>query len=47
MESTMAFVSTYLNFMGQTEEAFTFYAQTFQSEETLKMTRFSEMPAMP
>lgn len=43
----MAYVSTYLNFMGQTEEAFKFYAQAFQTENTLRITRFSDMPITP
>jgi len=40
----MARVNTYLNFQGQTEEAFTFYAMTFGTEITM-LTRFSDMPA--
>src|SRR5579862_2813643 len=40
----MARVNTYLNFQGQTEEAFTFYAKTFGTEITM-LTRFSDMPA--
>jgi PhnB protein len=43
----MSFVSTYLNFMGKTEEAMKFYAKAFGAESTLKITRYSEMPAMP
>jgi PhnB protein len=41
----MARVSTYLNFQGQTEEAFSFYAKTFGTEITA-INRFSDMPAM-
>ena len=41
----MARVSTYLNFQGQTEEAFAFYAETFGTEMTM-LTRYSDMPAM-
>ncbi len=41
----MARVNTYLNFQGQAEEAFTFYAETFGTEITM-LTRFSDMPAM-
>jgi PhnB protein len=41
----MARVSTYLNFPGQTEEAFTYYAKTFGTEITM-LTRYSDMPAM-
>ena len=40
----MARVNTYLNFQGQTEEAFTFYAKTFGTEVTM-LTRYSDMPA--
>jgi len=40
----MARVNTYLNFQGQTEEAFTFYAKTFGTEITM-LTRFSDLPA--
>lgn len=41
----MARVNTYLNFQGQTEEAFAFYAETFGTEITM-VTRYSDMPAM-
>ena len=41
----MARVNTYLNFQGQTEEAFTFYAATFGTEITM-LTRYSDTPAM-
>jgi PhnB protein len=40
----MTRVNTYLNFPGQTEEAFTFYAKTFGTEISM-LTRFSDMPA--
>jgi len=40
----MARVNTYLNFQGQTEEAFTFYAKVFGTEITM-LSRFSDMPA--
>ena len=40
----MARVSTYLNFQGQAEEAFAFYAKTFGTEVTM-LSRFSDMPA--
>ena len=43
----MSYVSTYLNYMGQTEEAFNFYASAFGSETTLKIMRFSDMPVGP
>ena len=38
----MARVSTYINTLGRTEEAFTFYAQVFGTEIT-QMMRFSDM----
>lgn len=41
----MARVNTYLNFQGQAEEAFAFYAKTFGTEVT-SLSRFSDMPAM-
>ena len=41
----MAQVNTYLNFQGQAEEAFAFYAKTFGTEVTA-LTRYSDMPAM-
>ncbi len=40
----MARVNTYLNFQGQTEEAFTFYAKAFGTDVAM-LTRFSDMPA--
>lgn len=40
----MAQVNTYLNFQGQTEEAFGFYAGTFGTEVTM-LSRYSDMPA--
>lgn len=43
----MAFVSTYLNFMGQTEEAFNFYASVFQTELSPRLLRFSDVPSFP
>jgi len=43
----MAYVSTYLNFMGQSEEAFNFYANAFGVETSPRIMRFSDMPAMP
>jgi PhnB protein len=39
----MARVSTYLNFQGQAEEAFAFYAKTFGTEVTM-LSRYSDMP---
>lgn len=41
----MARVNTYLNFQGQAEEAFTFYAKTFGTEIAM-LSRYSDMPAM-
>jgi PhnB protein len=40
----MARVNTYLNFQGQTEEAFTFYAKIFGTQVTM-LSRYSDMPA--
>jgi PhnB protein len=40
----MARVSTYLNFQGQAEEAFAFYAKIFGTNVTM-LSRFSDMPA--
>jgi PhnB protein len=39
----MARVNTYLNFQGQTEEAFAFYAQTFRTEISM-LSRYSDNP---
>jgi len=44
---TMIRVSTYLNFMGQTEEAFLFYGTVFGTEVATPITRFGDMPADP
>jgi PhnB protein len=41
----MARVNTYLNFQGQTEEAFASYAKTFGTEVTM-LTRYSDIPPM-
>jgi PhnB protein len=38
----MAQVNTYLNFQGQAEEAFAFYAKTFGTEVTM-LSRYSDM----
>jgi len=40
----MAKVSTYLNFQRNTEEAFNFYRQVFNSEFTGGISRFSDIP---
>ncbi len=42
----MASVSTYLNFMGNTEEAFLFYKDVFQSEFRGEITRMGSAPTM-
>src|SRR5690348_18514026 len=42
--ATMARVSTYLNFQGQTEEAFAYYAKIFGTQVTM-LSRYSDMPA--
>jgi PhnB protein len=41
----MSRVSTYLNFMGQTEEAFAFYASLFGTEPTGEIARMADMGA--
>jgi PhnB protein len=43
----MARTSTYLNFMGKTEEAFRFYASVFQTELTTPIARMGDVPAQP
>ncbi|MGH9087110.1 MAG: VOC family protein [Acidimicrobiales bacterium] len=43
----MARVSTYLNFQGQAEEAFGFYASAFGTELSGTFHRFGDMPADP
>jgi PhnB protein len=43
----MARTSTYLNFMGKTEEAFRFYASVFGTELVGPIARMGEAPAMP
>jgi len=43
----MASVSTYLNFMGNTEEAFTFYAHVFGTEFNGPIMRLGDVPPMP
>ena len=40
----MAKVTTYLNFPGNTEEAFTFYKSVFGGEFTGGISRFSSIP---
>jgi PhnB protein len=41
----MARVNTYLNFQGQSEEAFTFYGKVFGTEVS-SLVRYSDLPAM-
>ena len=43
----MARVSTYLNYMGTTEEAFAFYGRVFGTEPSVPITRFGDLPAGP
>lgn len=43
----MSKVSIYLNFMGQTEEAFSFYKTVFKTEFSVPITRMSDAPAVP
>ena len=43
----MARVSTYLNFMGNTEEAFEFYRSVFGTEYLSPFQRMGEIPADP
>ena len=43
----MSRVSTYLNFMGTTEEAFTFYRGVFGTEFTGPIFRMGDMPPAP
>jgi len=43
----MSRVSTYLNFMGNTEEAFGFYASVFGTEVTSPIARMEDIPAAP
>jgi PhnB protein len=43
----MARVSTYLNFVRQTEEAFNFYKQVFGTEFEGEISRFASVPPQP
>jgi PhnB protein len=43
----MSSVSTYLNFMGQTEEAFNFYRSVFGTKFNGDIARMGDMPAEP
>ena len=43
----MASVSIYLNFMGNTEEAFNFYKSVFRTEFESPLMRMNDIPAQP
>jgi PhnB protein len=43
----MAKVSTYLNFPGSTEAAFTFYKSVFGTEYSMPISRFKDIPPQP
>ena len=43
----MARVTTYLNFAGNTEEAFLFYKSVFQTEFVGPIKRFGDLPCQP
>jgi PhnB protein len=43
----MAKVSIYLNFLGNTEDAFNFYKKVFQTEFTSPIMRLNEAPPQP
>jgi PhnB protein len=43
----MARVSIYLNFMGNTEEAFNFYKKVFKTEFSTPIIRMKDIPAQP
>jgi PhnB protein len=43
----MARTSTYLNFMGNTEEAFAFYAAVFETKPVGPIARMGDVPAGP
>ena len=43
----MSRVSTYLNFLGNTEEAFAFYSSVFGTEYSVPIMRFGDMPGGP
>src|SRR3974377_431015 len=46
-DRTMSRVSTYLNFMGTTEEAFDFYRSIFGTEFTADPARMGDLPSEP
>ena len=43
----MAQVSIYFNFMGNTEEVFTFYKKVFKTEYSAPIMRMKDIPAQP
>lgn len=43
----MVRVSTYLNFMGNADEAFTFYKSVFGTDYEVPIVRFGDMPSSP
>ncbi len=43
----MAYVSIYLNFQGNTEEAFNFYKKVFKTEFSAPVMRMKDMPDQP
>jgi PhnB protein len=43
----MSRVNTYLNFQGNTEEAFNYYASVFGTQFPSPITRFGDLPANP
>ncbi len=43
----MSRVSTYLNFMGDTEESFNFYREVFAAEFVYPIQRFVDVPTTP
>jgi PhnB protein len=43
----MAYVSIYLNFMGNTEEAFNFYKNIFKTEFSMPIMRMGDAPPQP
>lgn len=43
----MAQTNTYLNFMGNTEQAFLFYKSVFKTEFTAPIARMGEVPSAP
>src|SRR5438876_2442455 len=46
-EETMARISIYLNFLGKTEEAFTFYKKVFRTDFVGPIARMGDAPTGP